>query len=160
MKLLNEIQRQVLKDAAQFVVDFEGDLVNGLVEDLSKIDVHQNPKSFDEALSEILDMRNHIQGGQGFVRYIDGLSIGSTINVGPSREVVDKGLEMLADQYYDQITEPLYPGEISKWAGLSQDETGPVYSLNNQNLVILRNQVRRSVDLLTTAMDLLTEIRK
>ena len=161
MQLENGLQRKVLISAAETIVDFEGDLCLDYSNTLSKTSPHKDSTLFDETLTELNFLRSRVVSAQGFIKYISELPIGHAIGfTNLNREIVDKGLEMLIIQYYDQITEPLYPGEIMKVAGLSHSDGENVYSLNKQNLVILREQVRHNVDLLTTTMDLLTELRK
>jgi hypothetical protein len=165
MKLLSEMQRQILETAATNVADVEGDLCMDFAKDLAKINPHTDATKYDQILNEIMDLRNSVIAARGFVKYIHDLALNSKIMVNtlisPSLGVIDKGLEMLIDQYADNITEPLYPGSMMSEAsvGFTQDQGVNKYTLSDASLAGLRQQVLHNVDLYVTAIDLLNQIR-
>lgn len=140
----------LLKEAVEFVRDFEGDMCVDLASELKS-----GNKRFDETLSDIVDMRRRVRFATNFIVSLESTKVGEDLHFdNEGLEVIDKGLEFMQDQLADEINEPLFAIEREiKTSGRDH------ITLTFADIVRVREAVDKNVERAEIGGELLREFR-
>ena len=140
----SKIELNILKEAAEFVSDFEGDMCV----ELSHFLVKTKGKHFDYALADIVEIRQRVVVAGEFLASINNTQVGDDVYIGSSaQDVLDRGLESFHDQLNDDITAAFYTDKFKN----GTDAAG---------ITELRESVELAISRVDTCEKLLNHLRK
>lgn len=140
----------VLIQAVEHVRDFETDLSLDFAAQLKL-----NNTRFDETLADIIDLRRRIAFANSFLVSTRNLAVGETLYFSPEGlEVIDKGLDFLADTLQEEISEPfwVYEREMTQLDAID-------VTLTRDQFTKLRLDVEAAAERADTAVELMKEFR-
>lgn len=140
----------VLIQAVEHVRDFESDLLLDLASELKPDNAH-----FDETLQNIVDMRRRVVFANSFIISMKNVKVGEFVYFSvEGLEVIDKGLESLADTLAEEISEPFwkYEREMNKLEAIN-------VTLTRDQFTKLRTDVEAAAERADMAVELMKEFR-